>query len=68
MDFCYFIPPLYIRFNGKVIIGPDNGREEFQRNIKFLQDEFGFNVIFMDEEPQTALLGRTHRYKPVVKI
>jgi len=68
MDFCYFIPPLYIRFNGKVIIGPDNGKDEFQRNLNFLQEEFGFNVIFMDEEPQTALLARPHRYKPMVKI
>ena len=68
MDFCYFIPPLYIRFNGKVIIGPDNGKDEFQRNLNFLQEEFGFNVIFMDEEPQTALLGRTHRYKAIVKM
>ena len=68
MDFCYFIPPLYIRFNGKVIIGPDNGKDEFQRNIKFLQEEFGFNVIFMDEEPQTALIARRHRYRPMVKI
>ena len=68
MDFCYFIPPLYIRFNGKVIIGPDIGNKEFQRNLNFLQEEFGFTVIFMDEEPQTALLARLHRYKPVVKI
>jgi hypothetical protein len=68
MDFCYFIPPLYIRFNGKVIIGPENGKDEFQRNLNFLQEEFGFNVIFMDEEPQTALLARPHRYKPILKI
>ena len=68
MDFCYFIPPLYIRFNGKVIIAHDNGKDEFQRNLDFLQDEFGFNVIFMDEEPQTALIARRHRYRPMVKI
>lgn len=68
MDFCYFIPPLYIRFNGKVIIGPDNEKNEFQRNLNFLQEEFGFNVIFMDEEPMTALLVRPHRYKAIVKI
>ena len=68
LDFCYFIPPLYIRFNGKVIIGPDNEKNEFQRNLNFLQEEFGFTVIFMDEEPQTALLGRRHRYRPMVKI
>lgn len=68
MDFCYFIPPLYIRFNGKVIIGHDNGKDEFQRNLNFLQEEFGFTVIFMDEEPMTSLLARPHRYKPMVKI
>ena len=68
MDFCFFIPPLYIRFNGKVIIGPDNGKDEFQRNLNFLQEEFGFTVIFMDEEPMTSLLARQHRYKPLVKI
>jgi hypothetical protein len=68
MDFCYFIPPLYIRFNGKVIIGPDNEKNEFQRNLNFLQEEFGFTVIFMDEEPKTALLARPHRYRPMVKI
>ena len=68
MDFCYFIPPLYIRFNGKVIIGPDNEKNEFQRNLNFLQEEFDFTVIFMDEEPMTALLVRRHRYKPMVKI
>lgn len=68
MDFCYFIPPLYIRFNGKVIIGPNNGKDEFQRNLNFFQEEFGFTVIFMDEEPQTALLARPHRYKAIVKM
>ena len=68
MDFCYFIPPLYIRFNGKVIIGPDNGKDEFQRNLNFLQDEFDFSILYVDEEPQTALLGRRHRYRPMVKI
>ena len=68
MDFCYFIPPLYIRFNGKVIIGPGNGKDEFQRNLNFLQEEFDFTVIFMDEEPQNALLARPHRYKAIVKM
>ena len=68
MDFCYFIPPLYIRFNGKVIIGPDNGKDEFQRNLNFLQDEFDFSILFVDKEPKTALLGRTHRYKAIVKM
>ena len=68
MDFCYFIPPLYIRFNGKVIIGPDNEKNEFQRNLNFLQEEFDFSILFVDEEPHTALLARSHRYKPVVKI
>ena len=68
MDFCYFIPPLYIRFNGKVIIGSDNGKDEFQRNLNFLQEEFGFSILFVDKEPKTALLGRTHRYKAIVKM
>lgn len=68
MDFCYFIPPLYIRFNGKVIIGTNNGKDEFQHNLNFLQEEFDFTVIYMDEEPMTALLGRPHRYKPMNKI
>ena len=68
MDFCYFIPPLYIRFNGKVSIGPDNGKDEFQRNLNFLQDEFDFSILFVDKEPKTALLGRTHRYKAIVKM
>lgn len=68
MDFCYFIPPLYIRFNGKVIIGPDNEKNEFQRNLNFLQDEFDFSILYVDEEPKTALLVRRHRYKPMVKI
>lgn len=68
MDFCYFIPPLYIRFNGKVIIGPDNGKDEFQRNLNFLKEEFEFSIHFVDEESQTALLARQHRYKPIVKI
>lgn len=68
MDFCYFIPPLYIRFNGKVIIGPENGKDEFQRNLNFLQEEFDFSILFINEEPQTALIARRHRYRPMVKI
>jgi len=68
MDFCYFIPPLYIRFNGKVMIGPDNGKDEFQRNLNFLKEEFEFSIHFVDEESQTALLARQHRYKPLLKI
>ena len=68
MDFCYFIPPLYIRFNGKVIIGPENGKDEFQRNLNFLQDEFDFSILFVDKEPKTALLARPHRYKAIVRL
>ena len=68
MDFCYFIPPLYIRFNGKVTIGPENGKDEFQRNLNFLKEEFEFSIHFVDEESQTALLARQHRYKPLLKI
>jgi len=64
----YNIPPLYIRFNGKVALSPRHSEDSFQNDLKLLEEEFGFTVQFKNEEQQTALLGRRHRHKAIVKL
>jgi len=64
----YNIPPLYIRFNGKVVLSPRHSEDSFQNDLKLLEEEFGFTVQFKNDEQQTALLGRRYRHKAIVKL